>query len=65
MQQLRNFFGKLTGRETTTSTPTGGDTTYKIKDLQKELDDAKVEIRELKQVIKEKDKEIAALKAGQ
>ena len=64
MQKLKDLFGGITGRETSASPGREDPDTYKIEDLQKELDDAKAEIRELKNIIKEKEKEIEALKAN-
>ncbi len=64
MQELKKTYYKIIGK-TPATTPSDDDPgTYKIEDLQKELDNAKVEIRELKQVIKQKDIEIEALKSG-
>lgn len=64
MQELKNFYYKIIGKTPTTSTTHDDPTTYKIEDLQEELNKAKVEIRELKETIKQKDKEIEALKSG-
>lgn len=64
MQKLKDFYHKVIGkteREKDNKTDTGD--TYRIEDLQKELDEAKAEIRELKNIIKEKDKEIEKLKS--
>jgi len=64
LQEMKNFFNKIRGKEITrTDTNSSGDT-YQIQDLQKELDAAKAEIRELKNIIKEKEKEIEQLKSG-
>ena len=64
LQEMKNFFNKIRGKEITrTDTHSSGDT-YQIQDLQKELDAAKAEIRELKNIIKEKEKEIEHLKTG-
>ncbi len=64
MQELKKFYYKMIGKNPTPSTANDDPGTYKIEDLQEELDKAKVEIRELKEIIKQKDKEIEALKSG-
>lgn len=64
LQELKNFYHKIAGRSTPDTVKEDGKETYRIEDLQKELDDAKAEIRDLKNTIKEKDKEIQKLKSG-
>ncbi len=67
MQKLKDFYHKVIGKSDNIRSrdeKVDAKTTYKIEDLQKELDDAKAEIRELKNTIKEKEKEIERLKAG-
>jgi hypothetical protein len=64
-QKLKDFFNTAIGKsERVVEDKKPSNDTYRIEDLQKELDDAKTEIRELKNIIKEKDKEIARLKSG-
>lgn len=69
MQELKNLYYKVSGKPTGSSTTSGdkssgrdSGSTYSVEDLQRQLNDAKIEIRELKQIIKEKDKEIQSLK---
>lgn len=65
MQKLKDFFNTAIGKkERVVGDKKESKDTYRIEDLQKELDDAKTEIRELKNIIKEKDKEIQRLKSG-
>ncbi|HUR30053.1 MAG TPA: hypothetical protein VMZ69_01405 [Saprospiraceae bacterium] len=63
LQKMKDFYHKMIGKPQSTSDRKDPDT-YEIKDLHKELDKAKDEIRELKNTIKEKDKEIEKLKSG-
>jgi hypothetical protein len=64
-QKLKDFYHNITGTENRDQGTRGEDnSTYHIEDLQKELDDAKAEIRSLQSIIKEKDKEIERLKSG-
>ncbi|MEO5905203.1 MAG: hypothetical protein ABIQ11_00645 [Saprospiraceae bacterium] len=65
LQKMKDFFNKIRGKEITHSESKNSGDTYPIENLQKELDAAKAEIRELKNIIKEKEKEIATLKNGQ
>jgi len=65
MQKLKDLYHKVIGKpEKINNRPDRNDSkeTYKIEDLQKELDDAKAEIRELKNKFKEQEKEIVRLK---
>lgn len=63
MQMIRDFFGKISGKENQSAKPRDRDT-YHIEDLQKDLDEARQEIKELKETIREKEKEIEKLKEG-
>lgn len=64
-QKLKDFYHDITGKTVSdTNRDEDSRSTYKIEDLQKELDAARAEIRELRNVIKEKDKEIETLKSG-
>ena len=64
MQKLKEFYHKTIGKsDQQKDNKTDSRDTYRIEDLQKELDEAKAEIRELKNIIKEKDKEIEKLKS--
>ena len=63
MQKLKDFYHKTIGKsDQAKDNKIDSRDTYRIEDLQKELDEAKAEIRELKNIIKEKDKEIEKLK---
>ncbi len=64
VQELKNLYYKIIGKTPASTTTHDDPGTYKIEDLQEELDKAKVEIRELKEIIKQKDKEINTLKSG-
>ena len=65
MQKLKDFYHGVIGKKNVEVDRDADNTdTYQIEDLQKELDDAKAEIRELKSIIKEKDKEIEQLKSA-
>ncbi len=64
LQEFKNFFNKIRGKEITRTESNSSGDTYQIQNLQKELDAAKAEIRELKNIIKEKEKEIGQLKSG-
>lgn len=61
MQMLKEFFNGITGKENVNDNSVDRDT-YRIDDLQKELREAKEEIRELKAIIKDQEKEIKQLK---
>ena len=63
VQKLKDFYHKMIGKPQSTSGTKDPDT-YQIKDLKQELDEARDEIRELKNIIREKDKEIEKLKSG-
>ncbi len=63
MQELRDFYHKMTGR-LSSSTDKNDRDTYRIEDLREELNKAREEIRELKETIREKEKEIERLKTG-
>jgi len=63
MQKMKDFYHNITGKKET-GEPKKDPDTYKIEDLREELDAAKAEIRDLKNTIKEKEKEIEALKSG-
>jgi hypothetical protein len=63
MLELKNFFRKITGKEAVETSPRNDrDDVYQSDDLRKELDEAKAEIRALRNVIKEQEKEIEKLK---
>ena len=62
MAELKKFFGKITGKESNEPQNKDRTDTYEVRDLQKELDDAKAEIRALRNVIKEHEKELEKLK---
>ena len=65
VQILKDFYHKTIGRnDKVAEEKKESRETYRMEDLQKELDEANAEIRELKDIIKEKDKEIAILKSG-
>ncbi len=63
---LKNFWHNTFGttKSTSTTTPGTSDDTYKIDNLEKELQQAKEEIRDLKATIYEKEQEIKKLKSG-
>ena len=63
VQKLKDFYHKMIGKPPSISGTKDPDT-YQIKDLKQELDEARDEIRELKNIIREKDKEIEKLKSG-
>ena len=64
-QKMKDFYYGIVGKPVSdTGRNEDTRTTYKIEDLQKELDEARAEIRELRNIIKEKDKEIEKLKSG-
>lgn len=62
---LKNFWHNTFGTSTSTvDTPAASEETYQIENLEKELEKAKAEIRDLKATIYEKDLEISKLKSG-
>lgn len=62
---LKNFWNNTFGTsKSKADTPATADETYKIENLEKELEKAKAEIRDLKATIYEKDLEISKLKSG-
>ena len=64
MQKLKDFYYDAVGKKEVSHSGDRDmrDDTYAIDNLRKELDDAKKEIRELKNIIKEQEKEIVRLK---
>ena len=65
MQILKNFWHNTIGSsQSPDNTPAKSEETYEIESLEKELEKAKEEIRELKVTIYEKDLEIKKLKSG-
>ncbi len=65
MQKLKDLYHKVVGKKTSDSLDQNDSgSTYKSEDLQKELNEAKVEIRELKEIIIQKEKEISKLKSA-
>ena|SRR5687768_15636451 len=64
VQKLKDFYHKTVGQPEKVKGDKKDPDTYRIEDLRKELDDAKSEIRLLKNTIKEKEKEIEKLKSA-
>lgn len=61
-QKLKDFYHDIVGKKDASPSKSGD--TYQIEDLKNELDDAKTEIRVLKNIIKEQEREIEKLKGN-